>query len=219
MKKIKTILLFFFIAGIMTGCSFLNKQNADRSISDPGKEDTPVTYENEVKKVRKDNLKTVEDMVEVDHISYKINKMTVSQELGDHKKEDVNYLTDETDAQGNLLGNNRFIWLELTIKNESDTEQTVIVNSNLFYGISEDQVIVEADAEAVYIKPQEKNRPLNESFYCELQPGGERELEVGYVIDRETVKGTLYYGIGSSGSDIDQIDNKFINVEEYWDEK
>ena len=219
MNRIKKMLLFFGIAGVIAGCASFGGRNSNSSGSDAGYTDNPVVYEDEVKKVRKDNLKTVEDMVEVDHISYKINKMTVSQELGDHKKEDVNYLTDETDAQGNLLGNNRFIWLELTIKNESDTEQTVIVNSNLFYGISEDQVIVEADAEAVYIKPQEKNRPLNESFYCELQPGGERELEVGYIIDRETVKGTLYYGIGSSGSDIDQIDNKFINVEEYWDEK
>ena len=213
------MLLFFGIAGVIAGCASFGGRNSNSSGSDAGYTDNPVVYEDEVKKVRKDNLKTAKEAVEVDQISYKIDDITFTQKLGDHKKEDVNYLTDAVDADGNLTGDEWFVWMDLTVENVSDVEQTAVVNSNLFYGISEDMVIVETDAEAVYINPKEEDRAMNETFYCQLQPEEERKLNLGYIMDGESIIGTLYYGIGSSGSEIDHVNNKFIRVEEYWNEK
>lgn len=212
---------------ILTGCSLTNEgtqhnidsnEKTNKTVKSEN-DSNAVTYEDETKKVIEDNLKTVNNAIEVDNISYKIIKMSVSKKLGEHNKSQVNYLTDEVDKQGNLLGENRFIWLELMVENKTDVQQEIVVNSNVFYGISDDMVVVEADAEAAYISPVENNRPPSERFHCLLKANEKRKLEIGYIIDRKSVKGTLYYGIGSSGSDIDDVNNKFINVEEYWDEK
>ena len=223
-KRLVPICLVLFI---FSGCSYSNDEiphNADSNIEtdnvvDSENEDNAITYEDETKKVIGDNLKTVDNVIEFENISYKILKMSVDKKIGKHDKSKINYLTDEVDEQGNLLGENRFIWLELMVENTTDAEQEVVVNSNVFYGISDSMVIVEADAEAVYISPEEKNRRPSERFHCLLKPKESRKLELGYIIDRKSVKGTLYYGIGSSGSDIDDVNNKFINVEEYWHEK
>lgn len=207
--KMKRILIVGLLVCTLSGCSLLDKGNVKKG----------ETYENKTMKALDDNLMNANSEVIKDGIAYKITNMTSGKELGNHDMEQVNYLTDEVDKQGNLLGTYRFIWIELTVENKNDEKREVEVNSNNFYGISDAGIIAETGAEGVYISPEEDNRRPSERFHCLLQAGEKRNLELGYLIDVNNVKSALYYGIGNSGSELEDVNNKFLNVEEFWNEE
>ncbi len=213
--KNKVLLLCTCIL-FLSGCANTDEGNQSTNADD----ETQQEYENEQKYVVKDNIFDADESVEVDGISYQIISISSGTELGNHRKEDVNYLTDEVDEDGNFLGNNRFIWIELATKNENETKTEIVVSSNGFYCIGSDWEIFETGAEAVYISPKDTSftKP-SEVFHCILEPGETRNICLGYWIDKKNVDGHLYYGIGHSGSEIDDVNNKFLDVEEFWNEE
>ena len=202
--RIKILLSMILVMSMLSGCSLRNISNAGQY----EEEDEAVTGT-----VLEDNKKTVDDVVLYDEIAYKINNAKITQSLDNRDKDKVNYLTDEVDEQGNLLGDNQFVWIQLEVENQSNEAKEIVLNSNTFYNITEENKTVEASAEAVYISQIEEGRQPNQSFHCLLQPQEKRELEIGYILF-ENLEGDLYYGVGNGGSSIEDVNNKFIRIEE-----
>lgn len=223
MKAKKYVMLGLSIF-ILSGCTSQSNNSGNSGIAqingtENGSNQKTEVYEDEIKSVLKDNKLNWNDSVTIDGISYQIQNISIGKELENHNKDDINYLTDEVDENGNFLGTNRFIWMDVKIRNTGNEKKEVIVNSNNFYSISKDNVITETGAEAVYIDQDEKESNPAEHFHCDLNGGEERTITLGYWIDTRNVNGTFYYGIGNSGSSIDDVNNKFLNVEEFWNEK
>lgn len=224
MKRLKVCVVFTLISVMLGACSASEpvNQGSQGVILDNSQEDNigqaDVTYEDETKTVINDNKYEWNDKVQLEGITYQLVSVQCTQQLDGRDEKKVNYLTDKIDENGNLFDSEWFIWMKIKIKNEGAEQEEVIVNTNTFVNITNENVVTETGAEAVYISP-EQSEEQKEIFHCILNAGEEREVELGYQINENNVSGNLYYCIGYGGSSIDGTDNKFLNVEEFWNEK
>lgn len=233
-KSLKNLTFSRFIMGIiyicvlcfMCGCSNNSRLNEGNDIGGTGST-AEITLENAALDSGSDtadgaveisdgNVYSWDSEVQFDGVSYKIESIQFTQQLGNHEKEAVNYLTDAVDENGNLMNANYFAWIKLKLKNDSGKKKEIMLNYRFscIHGNNASEVI----AEAVYISKAQSSRPdLQFQYY--LEAGEEQEVELGYWVDGDTVDGTLCYLIGYSGSQLEYSDNCFLNVEEFWNAK
>ncbi|SDF92809.1 hypothetical protein [Marvinbryantia formatexigens] len=174
----------------------------------------PETYAPEPDIIIKDeNKKEIPAKAEYEGVSFEIESVFIGREIGDHDKDRIDFWEEEVDEQGNLLGEERYVWISLTAKNETEQEKEILINSFRLVNVSEKNVLTGTGAEMRYINPEQKlaDNP-SKRFHCFFAPGEEKSLEVGYILPEEP-EGELYYHIGVWGT-FENADCVLVHLEE-----
>lgn len=228
--KRKFILLIGLAAVAITGCGKSSggsditaksngivkySEEADIPQTDAGEK--PETYKDEVKTVFEANKKDMDTEVNDGDVNYKIEKVEITKKIGDHKKEAINFWNEQTNDNGDLTGDEQYIWITIKAKNCGDDDQNILLN-NLIVSINSENVVQETAAEARYIMPEQNDMGVEKRFHCLLAAGEEKEFEIGYIIEEENAPDALYYCLGDGGSTLDDPNNTFVYLGELSDE-
>lgn len=163
--------------------------------------------------IKEENKKEIPAKAEYEGVSFEIEAASVGKEIGDHDKNRINFWDEETDEQGNLTGEERYVWISLTAKNETEQEKEILVNTFRLVELREGNVLTGTGAEMRYIDPEQElaDNP-GKRFHCFFAPGEEKSLEVGYILPGEA-EGELYYHIGVWGT-FENADCVLVHLEE-----
>lgn len=155
--------------------------------------------------------------VEFGDFALVVSDMKITKELGGRPREKFNYWGEEMDGNGNLTGDESYLFVTVSCKNPGDAAREISLNSYQFVTIDESGQICEAAAEARYISMvQEGNSNPAEMFHYRLAPGGETgQVEIGYIIEDSCMEAYagLYYCIGYQGSALANPENRYIKVD------
>lgn len=187
--------------------------------SQEGNKGTAETYEDEIKSVSEENKKETFTEIEYENVKYKIENVEISKNIGDHEKSQINFWKEQIDEQGNLLGNQQYIWITFQVKNSEKEKQEILLN-NLIVNIDPDNIVTETAAEARYIYPEQRGMSAEKRFHYILEPDEEKEVEIGYIVDEKNAQDKIYYCLGAGGgSSLDNPGNSFLYLGELEDEK
>lgn len=195
------------------------KYSESTDIFQEGNNVTAETYEDEIKSVYEENKKETFAEIEYENVKYKIKNVEISKNIGNHEKSQINFWNEQIDEQGNLLGNEQYIWITFKVKNSGNEKQEILLN-NLIANIDSENIVNETAAEARYIYPEQSGISVEQRFHCILEPDEEKEVEIGYIIEEKSVQDAIYYCLGSGGgAALDNPSNIFIYLGELEDEK
>ena len=212
LKRIKNISAMLLVSTLsLTACVHPNTLDRD-SI-------TAEIYGDEIKSVYDANKKDTFDEIEYENIKYKIEQVEITKNIGDHKKELIDFWDENIDEHGNLLGNEYYIWINIKVKNAATEKKEILLN-NLIANIDSKNIVTETGSEARYIYPEQSGFSIEQSFHCRLEPNEERIVEIGYIIEEKNAHDAVYYCIGDGGgSSLDSPVNNFVYLGELKDDK
>lgn len=229
MKRMNLLMVALLIISL-TGCTYsvntvkddnreVIKCSETTDISQKGNNVTAETYKDEIKSVHEENKKETFAEIEYENVKYKIENVEISKNIGNHEKSQIDFWNEQIDEQGNLLGNEQYIWITFKVKNSGNEKQEILLN-NLIANIDSENIVTETAAQARYIYPEQSGMSVEQSFHCILEPDEEKEVEIGYIIEEKNVQDAIYYCLGpGGGSSLDNPGNIFIYLGELEDEK
>ena len=168
-KKITAIMAVIMMAAGLSACSQSNaglegksgivKDEDSKTESDTGVVDqTPATYVQDAEYVNKDDIVSVDDTIEINGITYKIEKYEHTTEFGNRNKDTVlDYLKDlygeAIDDNYNLSNGNSYIFITLTIVYKDGDDKQIEGNRNVgvLYAIKDDMERIQENSDCVYI--------------------------------------------------------------------
>lgn len=155
---------------------------------------------------------------EKEGISYKIENVEYTGSFGDRNKENlaIHMSGVETDAQGSLQGNYKYLFLTITFTNTTDQAQEIYRTSNEIAVIGTALNTIVWSTDACYYDVDWEKGTKSQKHHWVLEPGESVTSEVGWVIagcgimlaEDDTLEGrmgsggpyTLYYRVGYDGS-------------------
>lgn len=175
-------------------------------------------YEGELKTILEENKKATYTQVEYENILYEILDVQMGKNIGTHKKENINFWNEQIDEKGNLLSSEQYVWITMKIKNLSEGKKEFLVNKSIVI-INDSNIVTETAAEARYINPEQGWSSPQKRFHCLLESGEEKEIEIGYIVSEELATDSLYFCIGSGGSQLDNPNNTYLYLGEFTNEE
>ena len=168
-KKITAIMAVIMMAVGLSACSQSNaglegksgivKDEASKTEGDTGVVDqAPATYVQDAEYVNKDDIVSVDDTIEINGITYKIEKYEHTTEFGNRNKDTVlDYLKDS--YEGNIDENYNlsngysylFITLTFTYKDGDDKQLEGNRNAGILYAIKNDMERIQQNSDSVFI--------------------------------------------------------------------
>lgn len=137
--------------------------------------------------------------VTADGIEYQVLKCEVTSEFGDRNFDNLNYFYNDggIDDKGNLINDNRYVFLTIQYKNTTNTEIEIIRGSKGIFFLDEHFIVDDLTIDTVYIDEKRLDGPANESYYYYLAPGETITCEVGWIVSKETVDNhaNIYYAV------------------------
>lgn len=226
-KKLGTLLLAAALSFSVAGCGNLQKENTTEEevtqnqsieISDTDVSDSqPVTDEGEEVYRMDGQEAALYEELQWEGITWVVSSMEITKELGNRPKDDFHYWGESMDDAGNLTGDKSYLFITVSCKNSSGSQQEVLLNTNGFVVMDEAGELFETGSEARYIsKKQDGNDSPDKIFHYLLEDGEETGLiEIGYIIADNFVSGydSLYYCVGIQGSQLGNPDNRYIKVD------
>ena len=167
-KKITAIMAVIMMAAGLSACSHSNarlegksgivKDEASKTEGDTGVVDqAPATYVQDAEYVNKDDIVSVDDTIEINGITYKIEKYEHTTEFGNRNKDTVlDYLKDlygeAIDDNYNLSNGNSYIFITLTIVYKDGDDKQIEGNRNVgvLYAIKDDMERIQENSDCVY---------------------------------------------------------------------
>lgn len=226
MRKITALLLIVISTiALLAGCAtnqsvktidtpqsgVVKEDTPKESATPPTDSSTPDTLDDDMKYVLSDNLLSIGQTVEYEGIAYTVNSIAFSKEIGNRDPDKINFFDESRDEKGNLTGSESFAYVSETIENVSDSDLEVLVNSNTFVLIDNNNMVTETGAEYCYIDKPQQTDPMKYHHFI-LKPGETTSFELTYIIKDEQISEQLYYMIGNGGADIDSSTNRFIQA-------
>lgn len=177
--------------------------------------DSDITYEDPAYTVE-ENLVLMDEVVEMDGFTYQIIDFEVTKEFGDRNRETfVDYLDDVTDADNNLTGDQSYVFVTLSIQNNTDKEVEAMRAPGVVVGIDSDWEVIPLSADPVYIEELWTGGEEAMGYFYKFQPGESVTCESGYLVNDADLKvpgRTLTYEIKNT-DDYADLENKFIQLE------
>ena len=137
--------------------------------------------------------------VTADGVEYQVLKCEVTSEFGERNFDNLNYFYNDggIDDKGNLINDNRYVFLTIQYKNTTDTEIEIIRGSKGIFFLDEHFIVDDLTIDTVYIDEKRLDGPANESYYYYLAPGETITCEVGWIVSKETVDNhaNIYYAV------------------------
>ena len=168
--------------------------------------DAPEVYEAEELFTRQENILSLSDSAAAWGISYKIEKVEYTESFGDRNLEHLqNYMPDaETDSQGNLSGDFKYIFLTITFTNTTDEFREINRNAGGISVIGASLNTLDWSNDVVYYDLYWEEGGPQDFHHWGLEPGESATSEVGWVIEgcgRMTgADDTLAERMGTAGS-------------------
>lgn len=229
-KKLVSLLLAAALSFSAMGCgSTGNLQEENKTEEDAAQEQSidtsgtdvsdsqPVTDEGEEVYRMNGQEAELQEALEWDGVTWVVSSMEITKELGNRPQDAFHFWGESLDDAGNLTGDESYLFITVSCKNSSGSQQEVLLNSNGFVVMDEAGRLFETGSEARYIsKKQEGNDSLDKIFHYVLKDGEETGLiEIGYIIEDSFVSGydSLYYCVGIQGSQLGNPDNRYIKVD------
>lgn len=147
--------------------------------------DAPEVYEAEELFTRQENILSLSDSAAAWGISYKIEKVEYTESFGDRNLEHLqNYMPDvETDSQGNLLGDFKYLFLTITFTNTTDEFREINRNAGGISVIGASLNTLDWSNDVVYYDLYWEEGGPQDFHHWGLEPGESVTSEVGWVIE------------------------------------
>lgn len=172
MNLLMVALLMISLTGCTDSVNTIKDDNGEvikyseaTDIFQEGNNVTAETYEDEIKSVYAENKKETFAEIEYENVKYKIKNVEISKNIGNHEKSQINFWNEQIDEQGNLLGNEQYIWITFKVKNSGNEKQEILLN-NLIVNIDSKNIVTETAAEARYIYPEQSGISVEQRFHC-----------------------------------------------------
>lgn len=165
----------------------------------------PEAYETETLYTQQENILPLSDSAAAWGISYKIEKVDYTENFGDRNLEHLeNYLPNvETDSQGNLSGDFKYLFLTITFTNTTDEFQEINRNAGGISLIGASLNTLDWSNDVVYFDLYWEEGGPQQFHHWGLEPGESVTSEVGWVIEgcgrRTEADDTLAERMGSAG--------------------
>ena len=238
MKKFLLFLLTaLFMATVLVGCGHVEPATPDTGLvqtpstnapiiappADPGDTDNPVNAGDSEPMPAEyaKNLLSLTDTATSNGISYYILDVQWTKEFGSRTLENLNDLSREgTDKQGNLLGDEDYLFLTIQFTNTTDQTVEILRNQGGLRIINPEGQVLHCNSETVYCDQKWDGGTPGEMFHWVLAPNESVTSEMGWIIrgQSETSKAllgdsgdwSLYYEVEVSD---DSTENYFIDLE------
>lgn len=165
----------------------------------------PEAYETETLYTQQENILPLSDSAAAWGISYKIEKVDYTESFGDRNLEHLeNYLPNvETDSQGNLSGDFKYLFLTITFTNTTEEFQEINRNAGGISLIGASLNTLDWSNDVVYFDLYWEEGGPQQFHHWGLEPGESVTSEVGWVIEgcgrRTGADDTLAERMGSAG--------------------
>ena len=190
-------------AGGNTGDGLARAEGGKPASIDTG---APEAYETETLYTQQENILPLSDSAAAWGISYKIEKVDYTENFGDRNLEHLeNYLPNvETDSQGNLSGDFKYLFLTITFTNTTDEFREINRNAGGISVIGASLNTLDWSNDVVYYDLYWEEGGPQDFHHWGLEPGESVTSEVGWVIEgcgRMTgADDTLAERMGTAGS-------------------
>lgn len=144
---------------------------------------------------------------------FKINNVTISSELPEGiTKEQVNYFDEKTNENGTLL-NKQYIFMNISVKNESQNEVVYYLNSGNFIELNDEMKVIDSTNEARYQSLYDTSKQgIKDYFRILLKPEEEIEVTIAYICNKSMAESdSIYYML--DGTDINSEDIKAFKID------
>lgn len=233
-KKITAIMAVIMMAVGLSACSQSNaglegksgivKDEASKTEGDTGVVDqAPATYVQDAEYVNKDDIVSVDDTIEINGITYKIEKYEHTTEFGNRNKDTVlDYLKDlygeAIDDNYNLSNGNSYIFITLTIVYKDGDDKQIEGNRNVgvLYAIKDDMERIQENSDCVYIDNYWLGGDESDVYHYVLGKGEGITSELGYIIQDEGMPEDtkcIYYCIEGKDSKTNDTVKKYFKLE------
>lgn len=189
-------------AGGNTGDGLARAEGGKPASIDTG---APEAYETETLYTQQENILPLSDSAAAWGISYKIEKVDYTENFGDRNLKHLeNYLPNvETDSQGNLSGDFKYLFLTITFTNTTDEFQEINRNAGGISLIGASLNTLDWSNDVVYFDLYWEEGGPQQFHHWGLEPGESVTSEVGWVIEgcgrRTEADDTLAERMGSAG--------------------
>ena len=232
-KKITAIMAVIMMAAGLSACSQSNarlegksgivKDEASKTEGDTGVVDKATVTYVDAEYVNKDDIVSVDDTIEINGITYKIEEYEHTTEFGNRNKDTVlDYLKDlygeAIDDNYNLSNGNSYIFITLTIVYKDGDDKQIEGNRNVgvLYAIKDDMERIQENSDCVYIDNYWTEGKENERYHYVLGAGESVTSEVGYIIQDEWMSEDskyIYYCIEGIDSKTNDKVQKYFKLE------
>ena len=173
-------------------------------------------------KINKSNIYKMNDEVSINCMDiygvtwikkFKINNVTISSELPEGiTKEQVNYFDEKTNENGTLL-NKQYIFMNISVKNESQNEVVYYLNSGNFIELNDEMKVIDSTNEARYQSLYDTSKQgIKDYFRILLKPEEEIEVTIAYICNKSMAESdSIYYML--DGTDINSEDIKAFKID------
>ena len=208
----------------LEGKSGIVKDEASKKEGDTGVVDqAPATYVLDAEYVNKDDIVSVDDTIEINGITYKIEKYEHTTEFGNRNKDTVlDYLKDlygeAIDDNYNLSNGNSYIFITLTIVYKDGDDKQIEGNRNVgvLYAIKDDMERIQENSDCVYIDNYWLGGDESDVYHYVLGKGECITSELGYIIQDEGIPEDskyIYYCIEGIDSKTNDKVQKYFKLE------
>lgn len=167
------------------------------------------------------NLLSLTDTATGNGISYSVLDVQRTKEFGSRTLENLNDLSTEgTDENGNLLGDEDYLFLTIQFTNTTDQTVEILRNQGGLRIINSEGRVLHCNSETVYCDQKWDSGTPGEAFHWVLAPNESVTSEMGWIVwgRSETSKAllgdsgdwSLYYEVEVSD---DSSENYFIDLE------
>lgn len=223
-KKVSIIGILMILTVVCTACTAENSDISRQSgiiidESETGEDEknesdiTDAIYDMGISYTRQENLLSMQDTVTIEGISYKVLSYEKTKQFGERNKETLADYLEEIDTGGNLTGIETYVFITLCVTNETDQPVEICRVPGNIMGIESDLEVLQL-GDPVYIDEYWTGGDPTSVYFYMLNPGESIISESGYIVNDDDVEGkSLYYEIPHS-SDMADLENKFIKLEE-----
>lgn len=232
-KKITAIMAVIMMAVGLSACSQSNaglegksgivKDEASKTEGDTGVVDQATVTYVDAEYVNKDDIVSVDDTIEINGITYKIEKYEHTTEFGNRNKDTVaDYLKDlygeAIDDNYNLSNGNSYIFITLTIGYKDGDDKQIEGNRNVgvLYAIKDDMERIQQNSDSVYIDSYWLGGDESDVYHYVLGKGECITSELGYIIQDEGIPEDskyIYYCIEGIDSKTNDKVQKYFKLE------
>lgn len=233
-KKITAIMAVIMMAAGLSACSQSNaklegksgivKDEASKTEGDTGVVDqTPATYVLDAEYVNKDDIVSIDDTIEINGITYKIEKYEHTTEFGNRNKDTVaDYLKDSCegniDENYNLSNGYSYLFITLTFTYKDGDDKQIEGNRNVgvLYAIKDDMERIQENSDCVYIDNYWLGGDESDVYHYVLGKGEGITSELGYIIQDEGMPEDtkcIYYCIEGKDSKTNDTVKKYFKLE------
>ncbi len=133
-----------------------------------------------------DSANASDNTVTAEGLTFTFHEVEVTKKIGAHQKSKMLIWNESTDEAGNLTSDDTYVFIRITIKNESDSVREELVNGVKLRPLVDGEFTL-GGIEMRYFE-QGLDPDAREFFYYTFQPHEEATFDLGYIVEDEALE-------------------------------